>query len=395
MRIASYRVLFKLVLLVCCLGLPGVALAQGTYRCRCRDGTYSNSCGHQGACSGHGGIDPTWHTPTPGPIPTRTPTSFVSTPTPRGGGPPTPTPRGVRPTLVPPPTPTPDLGCPVERGAIKSGTDPGAHSVNVALVRSTTVSQMRQWPRPNPAPGSNRVAPYETSVWSVDAELTGYKLEEDSDYHLVLKDSSGRSMIVEIPSPNCAIGSAFQTGIENARREFDSQFSADMGFTATSVPVHVSGVGFFDYLHGQHGVAPNGVELHPVLDITFAPTGALEFDLWVDRDTIAIGKNEAVNIEVRTTPRAAFNSAISLSLPQIPGLSAALSNNTLPAPGSGNSFVTISTGDNPPTGTHSITLSANGSGVTRFVTIAINVVGDRLPVERVGAPRSPRVVERD
>jgi hypothetical protein len=28
-------------------------------------------------------------------------------------------------------------------------------------------------------------------------------------------------------------------------------------------------VGFFDFLHGQTGVAPNGIELHAVLDIQF------------------------------------------------------------------------------------------------------------------------------
>jgi hypothetical protein len=27
----------------------------------------------------------------------------------------------------------------------------------------------------------------------------------------------------------------------------------------------ISGVGFFDFLHGQRGVAPNAIELHPVL----------------------------------------------------------------------------------------------------------------------------------
>jgi hypothetical protein len=27
----------------------------------------------------------------------------------------------------------------------------------------------------------------------------------------------------------------------------------------------ITGVGFFDAIHGQTGVAPNGVELHPVL----------------------------------------------------------------------------------------------------------------------------------
>jgi len=31
------------------------------------------------------------------------------------------------------------------------------------------------------------------------------------------------------------------------------------------------GLGYFDFLHGQDGVAPNGIELHPVTDIVFAP----------------------------------------------------------------------------------------------------------------------------
>ena len=31
--------------------------------------------------------------------------------------------------------------------------------------------------------------------------------------------------------------------------------------------VVVTGVGFFDFLHGQAGAAPNGIELHPVLKV--------------------------------------------------------------------------------------------------------------------------------
>jgi hypothetical protein len=386
------RVWIPLALLVSWLGTPAVVHAQGTYRCRCRDGTYSNSCGHQGACSGHGGIDPNQDTPTPVVYSTQTPTS-TPIPRPTQG---TPTPRGrVTPTPIPSPTPTPNLGCPVERGAIKSGTDPGAHLVDISSAKSTTVLQMRQWPHPNPVPGRSRVSPYETSVWSVDADLIGYKLEEDSDYHLVLQDSAGHTMIAEIPSPNCTIGSAFQSGIEGARLEFDSQFSANLGFTATSLPVHVTGVGFFDYIHGQHGVAPNGIELHPVLDITFATTDAAGFDLWVDKDTIAIGRNSAVNVEVGTMPNSGFNSPISLSVAQAPSLTASLSNNVLPAPGAGSAFITIGAGNHPTAGKHLITLTATGSGVTRSVAITVNVIGDRLPVERADSQRSTRVVERD
>jgi hypothetical protein len=38
-----------------------------------------------------------------------------------------------------------------------------------------------------------------------------------------------------------------------------------------SAKVRVTGVGFFDKIHGQTGAAPNGIELHPVLGIEFLP----------------------------------------------------------------------------------------------------------------------------
>ena len=41
-------------------------------------------------------------------------------------------------------------------------------------------------------------------------------------------------------------------------------------FERISGTVTVTGVGFFDVLHGQTGVAPNGIELHPVLAINIA-----------------------------------------------------------------------------------------------------------------------------
>ena len=36
----------------------------------------------------------------------------------------------------------------------------------------------------------------------------------------------------------------------------------------------ITGVGFFDVLHGQTGVAPNGIELHPVIGFTLLSGGS-------------------------------------------------------------------------------------------------------------------------
>jgi hypothetical protein len=40
-------------------------------------------------------------------------------------------------------------------------------------------------------------------------------------------------------------------------------------FQDVAVPVMVTGLGFFDFAHGQRGVAPNAIELHPVIGIVF------------------------------------------------------------------------------------------------------------------------------
>ena len=46
---------------------------------------------------------------------------------------------------------------------------------------------------------------------------------------------------------------------------------SDSSFTEVRGVAIVRGVGFFDTLHGQRGVAPNGIELHPVLASPASP----------------------------------------------------------------------------------------------------------------------------
>jgi len=166
--------------------------------------------------------------------------------------------------------------CGVERWSIKTGTDSGASSINLGSYVSTTIYNMLQSAHPSSLPANSRVAPRETTQYQLSGTLTKYAREGDSDYHLVVVDSSGRSMIVEIPAPNCVgAGSPFGPGVSNARRQFDARFTATSSFKTTSTAVTIRGVGFWDFLHGQTGVAPNGIEIHSVLNITFGASGAL------------------------------------------------------------------------------------------------------------------------
>jgi len=161
--------------------------------------------------------------------------------------------------------------CGVERWSVKTGTDADAGKITLAPATQTTVAELDALPAPGNLPDDSRIQPTETTVFQLSARLTKYKLEADSDYHLVLDDGSGHTMIAEIPDPSCVgSGSPLATGIETARDQFDARFDPTDRFQDANVPVTITGVGFFDFQHGQTGVAPNGIELHSVLDVGFA-----------------------------------------------------------------------------------------------------------------------------
>src|SRR3954468_13955612 len=160
--------------------------------------------------------------------------------------------------------------CGTDRWPVKTSTDPDASLVSRQIV-PTTIAYLRSIPALRPLPQTGRVAPVEETIYSVTATLTAFKLDGDSDYHLVLADEEGRRMIAEIPSPECASGGVFGADIATVRSVFESKLIASGQFKTVAMPVEIRGVGFFDFLQGQMGVAPNGIELHPVTGINFAP----------------------------------------------------------------------------------------------------------------------------
>src|SRR5260370_31921817 len=116
--------------------------------------------------------------------------------------------------------------CGVERWSVKPGTDADAGLVNLNAPMNTTIANMRAFPTPNPIPANNRVSPAETTLWVINATLTLFKLESDSDYHLVIQDASGNTMLTEIPAPSSIVSrNPFLSGLTNADSEFDARFA--------------------------------------------------------------------------------------------------------------------------------------------------------------------------
>jgi hypothetical protein len=170
-----------------------------------------------------------------------------------------------------------------ERWSVKTGADPDAQALVGSTPQQTDIVTLIGQQVPTILPPDGRSGGVENTVWQVDAMLLGYGLEQDQDYHLVLGDANGNTMIAEIPDPTAlAPGSFFFDQITAARQAFTDHFTlqpnarplseaavAAAAFAEVSTPVSITGIGFFDFIHGQRGVAPNGVELHPVISISF------------------------------------------------------------------------------------------------------------------------------
>jgi transcriptional regulator with XRE-family HTH domain len=89
-----------------------------------------------------------------------------------------------------------------------------------------------------------------------EAELTQEELAFEAD------------MIIESTHPDCAKGSRFASQIGELRKALDTALGGPIhARKQTRLLVTVTGVGFFDRIHGQEGVAPNGIELHPLLHV--------------------------------------------------------------------------------------------------------------------------------
>jgi len=177
----------------------------------------------------------------------------------------------------PPEVATQALACGEERWAVKTGTDDDAALVDPTML-DATVAELRSFPAPPVLPSTRRVVPYERRIYRLTgAVLDRYKLETtDSDYHLVISEGA-LTLIAEIPAPNClGAPSPFAPGIRQARASFDARLTATDFFQTANTTVSLAGVGFFDFIHGQSGVAPNGFELHPVTAICFGAGCALE-----------------------------------------------------------------------------------------------------------------------
>ena len=161
------------------------------------------------------------------------------------------------------------LSCGVERWAVKTCTDADTTHVNFYNIIQSSIAYQRSLPVQPTLPPNNRLL-LEDTVYSIDCRLTQYKLEDDGDIHCVIVDANNQSMVSEICDPSCpGIINTSRYGMLSALRTwFVNNYHPTTSWQYPNINIRITGVGFYDFLHGQTGIPPNGREIHPILTMS-------------------------------------------------------------------------------------------------------------------------------
>lgn len=128
----------------------------------------------------------------------------------------------------------------------------------------STIQMEGALPAPRWTPTLSRQS-LERTVVEVSGTIIAAKLELDGDYHLDFSDGT-HTEVCEIPDPR---ENPDYSSVWKQCREWVCEHA---GFTVgrmrkCRIPCTITGVRFFDKIHGQLGCAPNGVEIHPIMGI--------------------------------------------------------------------------------------------------------------------------------
>jgi hypothetical protein len=167
--------------------------------------------------------------------------------------------------------------CGTERWKVKTLTDTTRVNIDPDEVLKT-INWFRTRTRPANLPNTRRLIGIETMTFRVRGKVIAYKREGgahgDRDFHVVLAQVNhpSKTMVVEFTDPDCArvCSSEFLEQMRQAREDFIEKVGQPTGSfkePEETIVIEVVGIGFFDRLHGQRGMAPSGIEIHPVLSM--------------------------------------------------------------------------------------------------------------------------------
>ena len=158
--------------------------------------------------------------------------------------------------------------CGKNRWDVKTLTDVNASKVKMKPIK-TTIDSLRCVKVINKISANTPRFSTEFYTFQITCGIREYINEADGDIHLVLYDlkDTNKTFVAEIPDPNCkeVKGSKYELKYKQCRDEVE-KWKLPKGKIQKGT-YRLTGVMFFDKLHGVSGAPQNGGELHPLLSI--------------------------------------------------------------------------------------------------------------------------------
>ena len=153
-----------------------------------------------------------------------------------------------------------------ERWVVKTLTDQESHDIDLKKSTTTTIAKIADMDVPfNPKQAKDDRQDMEKQLLTITCKIDRVIKEDDEDLHLVMHDGD-ESMVGEIVFPCCpdVIDAHRRKLFERPFKQFHP-FRQGQAFKDHTW--QVTGVVFVDFPHGQTGMLPNCIELHPIVDI--------------------------------------------------------------------------------------------------------------------------------
>jgi|GEM_PF-6459854 len=117
---------------------------------------------------------------------------------------------------------------------------------------------------------THRVAPVETTIWTIRGNVVSVAAEHDGDYRLIVADAKGNKVSCVMPDPALApIRGKYSKMVDEARAVVVKKFKPTFDPRDVNVPVEVTGLGYFGRLNSDANPSPEGFQLHPVIKVRF------------------------------------------------------------------------------------------------------------------------------
>lgn len=170
-----------------------------------------------------------------------------------------------------PPGPS-GLACGSERWFVKTLSDPDARAVDITSSTPISIRELNGLDTHCTDLPERRAFTEEFKVYETTGRITYIAHEDDRDYHIAMEDpnSPGFTVVTELADILCA-GAVISPHFASLTAA-DAMWKILLDGRSTSAflgaTVHVRGVGFYDFAHGQRGRSTNCIELHPILSIS-------------------------------------------------------------------------------------------------------------------------------